>query len=72
MQRDNPAANQRCEVQQYVPSLISVPKDERSLEQLKEDVYNEVRAEDPKTMLWPLRVPPLPPTSCGHLQRSQK
>jgi hypothetical protein len=59
------------DLQPYRPSIISVPADSRSLEQLKDDAYNEVVSTTPKTMRWPMAVPALneaaPPEPAGRL-----
>jgi hypothetical protein len=53
----------------YTPSLISAPRDERTLEKLQDDTYNGVMADDPKTMRWPVGVPAMgdttPPQPAG-------
>ena len=55
----------------YVPSLMSVPYDERSPEQVKDDSLDLKPPEESKTMRWPMAVPaltdPTPPKPSGRL-----
>lgn len=62
------------ELRAYVPSLMSVPKDERSMEKVSEDALNLVPSSDAKVMRWPMAVPalrePTPPQPSTRLEGS--
>ena len=45
------------ELQPYVPSLMSVRQDERSLEQITDDALDLKPSDEAKVMRWPLAVP---------------
>ena len=53
----NGANEASLEIKPYVPSLMSVPYDMRSMEQIKDDSLDLKPPEEPKTMRWPLAVP---------------
>lgn len=53
----NGANDLQSELTPYVPSLMSVPPDERTLEQIADDSLDLKPAERPKEMRWPMAVP---------------
>ena len=53
----NGANEQRAELTPYVPSLMSVPQDERTAEQVLDDSLDLKPSKAPKVMSWPMAVP---------------
>ena len=47
------------ELKAYVPSLMSVPPDSRSMQQIRDDSLDLKQSENPKVMRWPMAVPAL-------------
>ena len=45
------------ELKAYVPSLMSVPPDSRSMQQIRDDSLDLKQSENPKVMRWPMAVP---------------
>jgi len=62
------------ELKYYVPSLISVQQDSRTMEQINDDSLNLKPSENPKQMSWPLAVPalrePTPPQPSERMRGS--
>ena len=67
----NGANEREEELKAYVPSLMSVPQDDRTLEQVTDDSLNLKMSDEPKYMRWPMAVPalrePTPPRPSGRL-----
>ena len=68
----NGANEASLELKAYVPSLVSVPYDKRTLSQINNDALDLKPPEVTKTMRWPLAVPamkePAPPKPTGRLE----
>lgn len=61
----NGANEAQEELEPYVPSLMSVPQDDRPMQQIRDDSLDLVPSAEAKVMRWPMAVPamrePTPP-----------